>query len=121
MPGCDAFGISTGPMCASLRDIDLFMNAIRNSQPHLLDPTLYPQPWSIPAADKKLRVGIMRHDGEVLPQPPMLRAFDEVVKKLAESDAIELVDFEPYKQREGYDILVSLSLRIRADSAPTLL
>ena len=49
----------------------------------------------------------MRHDGEVMPQPPMLRAFDLVTEKLRKSDQLELVDFEPYKQREGYDIVVS--------------
>lgn len=95
-------------MCNSARDIDLFMDAVRNSEPNQFDPTLYPQPWEGSNIEMKLRVGIMRHDGEVMPQPPMLRAFDQVVEKLKRSHELELVDFEPYKQREGYDIVVSM-------------
>lgn len=106
MPGCDAFGISTGPMCSSARDIDLFMGAIRGCHPHLSDPSLYPQIWQPQSDMRPLRVGIMRHDGEVLPHPPMLRALNAVITKLGESPDIDLVDFQPFKQRHGYDILV---------------
>lgn len=109
MPGCDSFGISTGPMCSSLRDIDLFMAAIRGGRPETIDPTLYPQPWHVKPLERKLRVGIMRHDGVVIPQPPMLRALDTVARILRESDAVDVVDFAPYKQRFGYDNLVSYS------------
>lgn len=93
-------------MCTSRRDIDLFMSAIRGAEPHLDDPALFPQPWVKTSPPTKLRVGVMRHDGVVMPQPPMLRGFDMAVKKLSASDKIDVVEFQPFQQRTGYNILV---------------
>ncbi|KLU88235.1 hypothetical protein MAPG_07222 [Magnaporthiopsis poae ATCC 64411] len=37
---------SLGPMCRSLRDMDLFMRVVLATKPHLQDPNLVPIPWS---------------------------------------------------------------------------
>ncbi|CAI4215977.1 unnamed protein product [Parascedosporium putredinis] len=37
---------STGPMCRSLRDMDLFMRCVLSAKPHLLDPRLRAIAWA---------------------------------------------------------------------------
>lgn len=108
MDGFDSIVCSTGPMCRSARDIDLFIAAVRNTQPHLLDPSLFPLPWkpvTLPD-DRPLRVGIMQHDGVVLPQPPMLRGMSWAKERLSNIEGIELVDFEPFQHDRALEIIV---------------
>jgi amidase len=97
-------------MCTSLRDIDLFMSSLRATKPHQIDPSIIPLDWDPARAQmpRKLRVGVMRSDGVVLPQPPMLRGFDAVVNKLEAAPDIEVKVFEPFKQRHGWSLMVSL-------------
>ncbi|EJU00958.1 amidase [Dacryopinax primogenitus] len=97
---------ATGPMCRSARDINLFFSSVRGTQPHLKDQLSIPLPWSVPdKLDRKLRIGIMMHDGVVMPQPPMLRALKVAYKKLQASDEVEVVDYLPYEHGLGYDII----------------
>jgi amidase len=106
MDGHDSVTTSTGPMCRSLRDIDLFMTAVRGAKPHLQDPSLFPLPWAPEKLDRKIRIGVMRNDGVVIPHPPMQRAIEITVERLNKSDRFDVVDFEPYQQRHGLDIIV---------------
>lgn len=91
--------ISTGPMCSSLRDMDLFVSTILASKPHLVDPKLIPIPWtgldSIPKP-KPLKIGIMMNDGVIVPQPPVIRALKWAAEKLGASDYFSVKPFEPY-------------------------
>jgi len=104
--GNDGIIPSTGPMCRSARDIDFFISAVRATKPHLTDPLLVPLPWSIPdKLDRKLRVGIMMHDGEVVPQPPMTRALKLAKAKLEASGEVEVLEYLPYEHKAGYDII----------------
>jgi amidase len=107
MDGFDSIVCSTGPMCRSARDIDLFISAVRGTEPHLLDPSLFPLPWSpaLPAAHP-LKVGIMMHDGVVLPQPPMLRGMEWAKEKLSGVDGIELVVFKSFNHHRALEIIV---------------
>lgn len=81
---------SFGPLASSLRDIDLFNRSILEADWSFIG---YPQPhipWtpalkSASGEGRKLRVGVMRHDGVVVPQPPILRGLDTVVQKLEAS------------------------------------
>ncbi|KDQ52322.1 hypothetical protein JAAARDRAFT_163030 [Jaapia argillacea MUCL 33604] len=115
-PGCDAVLTSTGPMCQSARDMNLFISVVRSAQPFLLDPSMIPMPWSVPSPSslwgastgRKLRVGVMVHDGVVMPHPPMLRALELAKSKLAASDEVEVIDFKPYQHDIGYDIIREL-------------
>lgn len=43
----------------------------------------------------------------VRPHPPVTRALHHAVTKLREA-GVEVVDFEPYKHQEGFDIITSL-------------
>ncbi|EIW77312.1 amidase [Coniophora puteana RWD-64-598 SS2] len=106
--GADGVLPSTGPMCSSARDMRLLLSAILSARPASLDPSLYPVRLILPdlrsGFGRKLRVGLMMHDGVVFPHPPMLRALMLAKEKLATSDAVELMDYVPYEHDQGYSI-----------------
>ncbi|KAH0286420.1 amidase [Aureobasidium namibiae CBS 147.97] len=99
---------STGPMCTSLRDVDLFMHGILSQQPYIQDPRVVPLPWKGLGTDlqvsktNRLKVGIMFNDGVVQLQPPVLRALLEAQKFLQVSP---LVEIKPYKVPSIHEIL----------------
>lgn len=90
---------TAGPLCHSIRDLDLFMSVLLGSKPHLVDPTLVPMPWtglkSLPQP-KPLRIGVMMHDGVIVPQPPVTRALNWAIEKLKASNNFSIKTFEPY-------------------------
>lgn len=57
---------------------------------------------------KKLKVAVLWDDGVVKPHPPILRALDEVVSKLKQTENVEIVDWKPYKHDLVWEIIVSL-------------
>ncbi|KAH7007793.1 amidase signature domain-containing protein [Macrophomina phaseolina] len=91
---------STGPLCRSLRDMDLFMRLVLAARPHLADPRVLPTPWTglgTPlAAGRVLKVGLMRCDGVVQPQPPVARALAWAAARLAPLAAVELKPYRPH-------------------------
>ncbi|OJA12850.1 hypothetical protein AZE42_02428 [Rhizopogon vesiculosus] len=108
-PGQDGFYSSAGPMCRSARDMRLFLEAVLGANPALLDPDALPIPLQVPdLTQKKLRVGIMMHDGVVMPHPPMIRALKMAKAKLEASSEVEVVDYTPYDHDRGYSIVREL-------------
>lgn len=108
-PGQDGFFSSTGPMCRSARDMRLFLEAVLGANPALQDPDTLPIPLRVPdLTQKKLRIGIMMHDGVVMPHPPMIRALKMAKAKLEASSEVEVVDYTPYDHDRGYSIVVGL-------------
>lgn len=99
-------------MAHSLRDIELFLSVVvgAEAKPWIADPALLELPWgdgrkgAWEAGGRKLRVGVMRHDGEVRPLKPMERAVESVVRKLIGSGKVEVVDFAPWQTREGWEL-----------------
>ncbi|KAG1745109.1 amidase signature domain-containing protein [Suillus paluster] len=84
--GQDGVHASTGPICRSARDMRLFLEAVLSANPALRDPDVLPVPLKVPdLTQKKLRVGIMMHDGVVMPHPPTIRALKLVKAKLQAS------------------------------------
>lgn len=89
-----------GPMCLSLRDLDLFMAIMSNAKPYLEDPLLVPIPWTGlnapngPPKPSSLRIGLMMHDGVITPQPPVTKALDWAREKL-ESAGFQVKPFAP--------------------------
>ncbi|KAI5480288.1 glycoside hydrolase family 16 protein [Pseudohyphozyma bogoriensis] len=72
--GWDGIATSTGPMCNSWRDMELFMRVLLDAKPELVDPLIFPTKLAIPDLNKtKIKVGIMYHDAHVMPHPPILR------------------------------------------------
>ncbi|KAI5460584.1 acetamidase [Mariannaea sp. PMI_226] len=98
---------STGPMCRSLRDMDLLMKTILQASPHLLDPKLVPIPWTglQTIIDRRLKIGIITNDGFIEPQPPVRRAISWVTKLLADpklGNQIEVKEFKPFGASDAW-------------------
>ncbi|KAF2260876.1 acetamidase [Lojkania enalia] len=98
---------STGPMCRTLRDMELFMRLVLSTKPYLIDPRIIPIPWtgSATSVEKKLKVGIISNDGFIEPQPPVKRAIAWAKKALSDpkfADIIEVKGFQPYDAREAW-------------------
>jgi Asp-tRNA(Asn)/Glu-tRNA(Gln) amidotransferase A subunit family amidase len=107
--GNDDIIASCGPMCRSARDMEMLIKAVQSTEPWLKDPNLIPIPLQLPdISQRKLRVGIMSHDGVVTPHPPVLRALKLAKEKLGASQEVEVVDYVPYEHKEGYDIIRGL-------------
>lgn len=88
----------------------MLIKTVQDTKPWLDDPSLLPIPLQIPdISQKKLRVGIMLHDGVVLPHPPVLRALNLAKEKLKASGKVDVVEYVPYKHKEGYGIIVRWS------------
>ncbi|PNP81055.1 hypothetical protein FNYG_05522 [Fusarium nygamai] len=98
--------LSTGPMCRSLRDMDLFMNCVLSSKPYPSDPTVVPIPWTglETRFNRRLKVGIISNDGFIEPQPPVKRAISGVRSLLSDrfANLIELKDFKVFGAEEAW-------------------
>lgn len=98
---------STGPMCRSLRDTDLFMKLVLSQKPYLQDPRVIPIPWTglQTPVSKKLRVGIISNDEFIDPQPPVKRAIAWARQALSNpkyESILEIKDFKPYEAKEAW-------------------
>lgn len=95
-----------GPMCHSVRDIELLCKVVTDAQPWLEDIGVVPLQWQPrPPIPAKLTIGILSFDGVVMPHPPVLRGLDEVVQKLRAAGH-EVIDFAPYQHQRAWDIAV---------------
>lgn len=98
---------STGPMCRSLRDMNLFTQLLIDAKPWLVDPKLIPIPWTglNTSITKRLKIGIIDNDGFIDPQPPVKRAIAWARQRLSDpkySDIIEVKTFKPYNAAEAW-------------------
>ncbi|KAK6527540.1 hypothetical protein TWF694_004523 [Orbilia ellipsospora] len=92
-----------GPMSTTLEPLSLFMSTILASNPWETDPSILPIPWrqepSFPVdttagKPRKMKIGVMRWDGVIMPHPPITRGINEVVAKLeAFPDQFEIVEW----------------------------
>ncbi|PCD21849.1 hypothetical protein AU210_015652 [Fusarium oxysporum f. sp. radicis-cucumerinum] len=105
--------LSTGPMCRSLRDMDLFMKCVLSAKPHLLDPNVVPSTWTGLGTllNRRLKVGIISNDGFIEPQPPVKRAVSWVKSALSNSKLAslgEVKDFKVFGAREAWNQVLRL-------------
>lgn len=110
MVGQEAIAGAIGPMAKSARDLSLCIETILAGEPWKVDSSQVGMKWrpeevTWKGGDKP-RIGVMWNDGVVIPQAPMRTALLEIVSKLKEA-GYEVVDYEPLKQAEAWDILVS--------------
>ncbi|KAJ4377579.1 hypothetical protein N0V83_000406 [Neocucurbitaria cava] len=101
---------STGPMCRSMKDMDLLMRIVLSAKPHLVDPKLVPIPWTglNTSITKPLKIGIIQNDGFIDPQPPVKRAIAWAQKQLSDpkySDLFQVKQFKPYNAEEAWDMI----------------
>ncbi|KIV94592.1 hypothetical protein PV10_02344 [Exophiala mesophila] len=106
-----------GPLSLSLEGCHVFMKALIDQKPWLVEPSLLPFPWSYPPKEsyltkpdgtRKLKVAVLWSDNIVKPHPPVIRALKELTDKLKSSSEIELVDWVPYKHDVAWDIISSM-------------
>lgn len=98
---------STGPMCRSLRDMELFTKLVIDAKPWLEDPKLIPMPWTglNTTITKPLKIGIIEHDGFIIPQPPVQRAIAWAKQRLSDpkhSALFQVKPFMPYNAAEAW-------------------
>jgi amidase len=86
-----------GPMANSLADLRLFCKLALEAQPWDYEPSLIDLPWRNLGGEglpKKLRIGVLWHDEEVMPHPPIQRALKDTVSKLV-ATGHEVVPWNP--------------------------
>ncbi|KAL8972015.1 MAG: hypothetical protein Q9183_000771 [Haloplaca sp. 2 TL-2023] len=113
-----------GPIGHSPSDLGLMMKTLLSSKPWISDPNVISLPWrpdvteevSSQAADRKLKFGVMRWDGIVMPHPPIKRVLEETVIKLR-STGFEVVEWDPPSHSEAFDILFKV---FTADSGQSI-
>ncbi|CAO2647313.1 Nn.00g082350.m01.CDS01 [Neocucurbitaria sp. VM-36] len=98
---------SAGPMCRSLRDMELLMRVVLSAKPHLEDPKLVPIPWTglKTSVTKPLKIGIIENDGFIDPQPPVKRAIVWAQERLSDpkySGLFQIKPFKPYNAEEAW-------------------
>ncbi|KAK6336388.1 hypothetical protein TWF696_001948 [Orbilia brochopaga] len=116
--GSDGIEGTLGPMSTTLEPLSLFMSTVMAAKPWVNDLSLLPIPWREeshfpvdPATGKprKMRVGVMRWDGMVMPHPPVTRAINEVVDKMkSHGDQFEVVEFKDENYEEAMDAMWGL-------------
>ncbi|KAM0541738.1 hypothetical protein ACHAO7_010338 [Fusarium culmorum] len=99
--------ISTGPMCRTMRDMELFMKCILSTKPYLSDPNVVPIPWtgSETRLHRPINVGIITNDGFIEPQPPVKRALSWAKERLLASKLATLGairDFSVFGAEEAW-------------------
>ncbi|KAM3419584.1 hypothetical protein BST61_g2923 [Cercospora zeina] len=105
---------TAGPMCHSLRDVDLFMREVLAQKPYILEPQIVPIPWTgLTTAtnfstSKPLKVGIMMNDGFIQPQPPVVNALHQAKKRLEASPLFHVKPFRACKTEETYSKLLPI-------------
>ncbi|KAF1918674.1 amidase signature domain-containing protein [Ampelomyces quisqualis] len=98
---------SPGPMCRSLRDMELFTKLLICAEPWLEDPKLIPMPWTGLNTNmtRPLKIGIIDHDGFITPQPPVQRAIAWARQRLADpkhAALFQIKPFMPYSAAEAW-------------------
>lgn len=110
MVGQESVAGAIGPMSRSARDMFLCVETVLAAEPWRLDSSQVGMKWRpeevVWKGGDKPRIGVMWNDGVVIPQAPMRRALEQAVEKLR-AQGYEVVDFEPYKSAESWDIIVS--------------
>lgn len=83
----------TGPIGHSVRDLAMFTDVVRKSEPWRIDPAVIPYVMEQPTLARKPVVGFIHQSG-VTPHPPIRRGMKEAVAKLAAA-GFEVKEFVP--------------------------
>ncbi|KAF2679631.1 amidase [Lentithecium fluviatile CBS 122367] len=109
MAGADTVESVLGPLSNTLFGLKIFMKTVIDAQPWQTEPALIPMPWrdvQLPR-DRPLKIGVLWHDGNVRPHPPITRAL-KVVSENLKDKGVEVVNFEPYLHEDAWAIISSL-------------
>ncbi|KAJ7631586.1 amidase signature domain-containing protein [Mycena polygramma] len=110
VPGANSIVEAFGPLCRSIRDVDMWFSVVIGSKPWLREYDLVPLPWRISAppswsgSNGRMRLGVMWHDGVVQPLPAIRRALKTLVDALTKVPDIEVVEYVPFKHFEASEL-----------------
>ncbi|KAI1615172.1 amidase [Exophiala viscosa] len=91
VPGTDGVRSTAGPMATSIRDCQLLMKAIMESETWRYDSTVVSVPWRGLRVREKLRIGLVEDNGIDTPSPPIRRSFNEAARLLQGINEIEVI------------------------------
>ncbi|KAI1325224.1 amidase [Xylariaceae sp. FL0255] len=107
LPGQEAVQSVNGPLAQSLADLELYARTVVGAEPWRVDPRCLPIPWRTVTVPRKLKIGVMWHDGIVAPTPPVARALRHTVDRL-EAVGHEIIDWSPEDQESGLRLLLRM-------------
>lgn len=107
MAGQEAVGSVHGPMARSVADLRLFAQTVSNAGPWLKDPKCIAVPWRDGHLKSRLKLGVLWHDGVVMPTPPVKRALKEVAEKL-KSRGYDVIEWANDDHAEAIELLGKL-------------
>ncbi|KAI3652959.1 hypothetical protein MP228_002384 [Amoeboaphelidium protococcarum] len=109
-----------GPMARSINDLELFMKAVIDLNPHERDPltTFYHKPYTqVDFGDKPLKIGYYTQNDVLTVSPACVRATEIVIDSL-KKQGHELV---PFKIPDSFDACKKFYLFVGADGMKTYL
>lgn len=95
----------------------MFMWTVLEARPWVKDPSLDAMPWRLnvfpdPTPEDPLCIGILWHDDQCFPHPPIIRAICELIASVKAdpdlSKRIRFCDFPPYKHDYAWSLLSKL-------------
>lgn len=105
LAGQEAVNSVNGPMSQHWSAVKLFAETVVGSEPWYQDPKCLPIPWRTVPKKDRLKIGVIWHDGMVLPTPPVQRALKETVEKLKRKGH-EIVEWDAKLHARIYDLMV---------------
>ncbi|GMM29693.1 putative amidase [Martiniozyma asiatica (nom. inval.)] len=108
-----------GPMSRFAKDLALISEVILNHPLCEKDPKWIPINWRSDlynsALNDDLRIGFMKWDGEIMPQPPILNKIDALKNLLSNMDSFECIDINKPGVPYGSLVKVLLNLYLTDD------
>jgi hypothetical protein len=84
------------------------MRVVLATEPWKTEHELVPIPWREMSLPSKITIGIYDDDGVVRPHPPVTHAIAVLREKLSKLPNVEVLDWQPWRHAEGYDIIRQL-------------
>ncbi|TFK57254.1 general amidase [Heliocybe sulcata] len=114
LEGQDSIPSVFGPFSNSLSGIKMFMKSVIDLKPWRKDPLAIRKPWDEEAyklsehgEGKRLCFGIMRHDGNIMPHPPILRGL-KMMKDALVNAGHTVIDWQPINHKEMNDTVTAI-------------
>ncbi|PYI07908.1 general amidase [Aspergillus sclerotiicarbonarius CBS 121057] len=108
MNNSSGLGISSsiGPMGHSVRDLELAMRVLVDGRHWVKDSAVFEKPWTksiLSEPARKLCIGLVEWDEQVMPHPPIRRALRITEEKLIAAGH-EVIRVKAYRHRDGEEI-----------------
>ncbi|KAI0527721.1 amidase [Xylaria bambusicola] len=107
LPGQEAVQSVNGPMTRTIEDLEYYSSSVVRSEPWHADPRCLPMPWRPITLPQRLKIGVMWHDGIVLPTPPVTRALRQTVDRL-KAAGHEVTEWSLETHETGLKILLRM-------------